>query len=50
MQRPLLDDDLDNQPSIWDVSPQLPDEQLLILLEFTMNLADEGKRLSSSPK
>lgn len=47
--RPILDDELDNQPSTWDVIPQLPDHQLLILLDFAMNLADEMKRLSNNP-
>lgn len=50
LQQPILDDSLDNHPSTWDIIPQLPDEQLLTLLEFTMNLADESKKLSNSPE
>lgn len=46
----MLDDALDNHPSTWDLLPQLSDDQVLILLDFAMNLADEAKKLSTSPK
>ncbi|CAI6333294.1 unnamed protein product [Periconia digitata] len=49
LQQPVLDEGLDSRPSTWDVLPQLPDEQLLILLDFAMNLADETKKLSNAP-
>ncbi|KAL1608405.1 member of the karyopherin-beta [Paraconiothyrium brasiliense] len=49
LQRPILDDALDGHSSTWDVLPPLADDQLLTLLEFAMNLADETKRLSNSP-
>ncbi|PVI02736.1 ARM repeat-containing protein [Periconia macrospinosa] len=49
LQQPVLDKDLENHPSTWDILPQLPDEQLLILLDFAMNLADESKKLSNIP-
>jgi hypothetical protein len=47
VQQPVLDDALDTHPSTWDLLPQLPDEQLLVLLDFAMNLADEAKKLSN---
>ena len=50
VQQPVLDDALDSHPSTWDLLPQLPDEQLLVLLDFAMNLADEAKKLSNMPK
>lgn len=46
----MLDDALDNHPSTWDLLPQLSDDQILVLLDFAMNLADEAKKLSTSPK
>lgn len=49
LQQPVLDNELDNHPSTWDILPQLPDEQLLVLLDFAMNLADETKKLSNIP-
>ncbi|KAF1971854.1 ARM repeat-containing protein [Bimuria novae-zelandiae CBS 107.79] len=49
LQQPILDDALEHHPSTWDVIPQLPDEHLLTLLEFAMNLADETKKLSNNP-
>lgn len=48
-QQPSLDDALEGRPSTWDSLPQLSDEQLLVLLDFAMNLADEAKKLSASP-
>ncbi|KAL6704582.1 member of the karyopherin-beta [Coniothyrium glycines] len=47
MHRPILDDALDQHPSVRDLLPQIPDEQLLVLLDFAMNLADEAKKLSN---
>jgi hypothetical protein len=47
VQQPVLDEALENQPSAWDFFPQLSDDHLSTLLEFTMNLADETKSLSS---
>ncbi|KAF2823707.1 hypothetical protein CC86DRAFT_58908 [Ophiobolus disseminans] len=48
-QQPVLDDALDGHPSTWDLLPQLSDDQLLVLLDFAMNLADEGKKLTNNP-
>jgi hypothetical protein len=45
-QVPCLDASLTEMPSTWDVLPQLTNEQLLCLLELSMNLADEGKKLT----
>lgn len=50
VQQPILDDALDKHPSTWDVLPQLSDDQLLVLLDFAMNLADEAKKLSNVPE
>jgi hypothetical protein len=49
-QSPVLDDALEGHPSTWDLLPQLSDDQILVLLDFAMNLADEAKKLSASPK
>lgn len=49
-QQPILDDALDSHPSTWDILPLLSDQQLQILLEFAMNLADEVKKLSNIPE
>jgi hypothetical protein len=49
-QQPVLDDDLEGHPATWDLFPQLSDDQILVLLDFAMNLADEAKKLSASPK
>ncbi|KAJ4302934.1 member of the karyopherin-beta [Kalmusia sp. IMI 367209] len=49
LQQPILDDALEKHPPTWDVVPQLPDGQLLTVLEFTMDLADETKKLSNNP-
>lgn len=49
VQQPVLDDGLDTHPSTWDLLPQLPDEQMLVLLDFAMGLADEAKKLSNVP-
>ncbi|KAF2868410.1 armadillo-type protein [Massariosphaeria phaeospora] len=49
LQQPVLDDAIDGHSSTWDVLPQLSDQQLLVLLEFAMNLADETKKLSNGP-
>ncbi|KAF1998896.1 hypothetical protein P154DRAFT_438214 [Amniculicola lignicola CBS 123094] len=49
-QQPILDDQLQSQPSTWDIFSQVSDAQLKILLEFAMNLADETKRISNAPK
>ena len=44
--QPVLDDALESSPSAWDTIPQLPDEQLHVLLDFAINLADETKTVS----
>lgn len=49
-QQPVLDDALESHPLTWDLLPQLSDDQVLVLLDFAMNLADEAKKLSASPK
>ncbi|KAH7348156.1 armadillo-type protein [Pyrenochaeta sp. MPI-SDFR-AT-0127] len=49
VQQPILDEALDNHPSTWELIPQLSDDQLLVLLDFSMNLADEAKKLSNLP-
>jgi hypothetical protein len=49
LQQPVLDAGLESHPSALDVIPHLPDERLLVLLEFAMNLADETKKLSNDP-
>lgn len=46
-QQPVLDEALDSHPSTWDLLPQLSDDQLLLLLDFGMNLADEAKKPSN---
>ncbi|KAL5121783.1 member of the karyopherin-beta [Pleosporales sp. CAS-2024a] len=46
--RPVLDDSLDQHPSTFDLLPQLSDDQLLLLLDFGVNLADEAKKPSNS--
>ncbi|KAF2263831.1 ARM repeat-containing protein [Lojkania enalia] len=48
-QQTILDASLDQYSSTWDILPQISDEQLINLLEFSMNLADEAKKLSNSP-
>ncbi|KAF2474327.1 ARM repeat-containing protein [Lindgomyces ingoldianus] len=48
-QQPVLDDALGNQPSTWDILPALSDDQLLCLLEFGMDLADEAKKIANVP-
>jgi hypothetical protein len=48
-QQPILDNALDGHPSIWDLLPQLSDDQLLVVLEFALNLAEEAKRPSPLP-
>ncbi|KAF2715077.1 ARM repeat-containing protein [Pleomassaria siparia CBS 279.74] len=48
-QQPVLDDTLSNYPSTFDVLPLLTDDQVHVLLEFAMNLADEVKKLSNVP-
>lgn len=50
VQQPVLDSALGSHPSAWDLLPQLPDEQLLVLLDFAMNLADEAKKISNLPE
>lgn len=50
LQQPVLDDSLENHPSTWDLLPQLSDDQLLILLDFAMTLADETTKISNAPK
>ena len=50
LQQPVLDDALDSHPSTWDILPQLSDDQLLVLLDFAMNLADETKKISNQPE
>jgi hypothetical protein len=49
-QHPVLDDELFDQPSNWDILPQLSDDQLLVLLEFAMNLSEETKKISNVPE
>jgi hypothetical protein len=49
-QQPVLDVALGNHASTWDLLPQLSDDQLLVLLDFAMNLADEAKKLANIPK
>lgn len=49
-QQPVLDDALADHASTWDLLPQLSDDQLLILLDFAMNLADEAKKVANVPK
>lgn len=49
-QQPVLGDGLEGHPATWDLLPQLSDDQILVLLDFAMNLADEAKKLSASPK
>jgi hypothetical protein len=46
-QRPVLDETLDEHPSIWDLLPQFSDDQLLVMLDFAMSLADESKKPSN---
>jgi hypothetical protein len=46
-QQPVLDDALDSHPPTWDLLPQLSDDQLLLLLDFGMSLADEAKKPSN---
>lgn len=50
VQQSVLDDALENHPSTWDILPQLSDDQLLVLLDFAMNLADECKKLANVSK
>lgn len=49
VQQPVLDDALDSHPSTWDLLPGLSDDQIKILLDVAMNLADEAKKLSNTP-
>lgn len=44
----VLDDALENQPPTWDILLQLSDQQIIALLEFAMNLADESKKISNA--
>ncbi|KAF2272321.1 ARM repeat-containing protein [Westerdykella ornata] len=44
---PIVDTALGDNAPLFDIVSGLPDEQLLILLDFAMNLADEAKRLST---
>jgi hypothetical protein len=48
--QPLLDEAIESYPTMWEVIPQLPENQLLLLLDFSMTLADEAKKLSNSPE
>ncbi|KAI4654642.1 uncharacterized protein J4E79_008516 [Alternaria viburni] len=48
-QRPVLDEALKEHPSTWDLLPQFSDEQLLVMLDFAMSLADEAKKPSNTP-
>jgi len=50
VQHPVLDDSLHSFPSMLDILPHLADAQLLILLDFTRNLAEEGKKLPKLPE
>jgi hypothetical protein len=47
VQRPVLDKELDEHPSTWDLVPQFSDDQLLVMLDFAMSLADESKKPSN---
>lgn len=47
-QAPVLDDSLDEMPSTWDLLPNLTSGQLLCLLEFAMDVADEAKKLQGA--
>ncbi|KAF2205138.1 hypothetical protein GQ43DRAFT_363051 [Delitschia confertaspora ATCC 74209] len=44
-QSPCFGDALDELPSTWDIVPQLNYDHLICLLDFTMELADQGKKL-----
>jgi hypothetical protein len=46
-QRPVLDEALDEHPTTWNLLPQFSDDQLLVMLDFAMNLADESKKPSN---
>ncbi|CAA9958194.1 importin 13 [Pyrenophora teres f. maculata] len=46
-QTPVLDDALDKHPSTWDILPRFTDDQLLVMLDFAMSLADESKKPSN---
>ncbi|KAH5645414.1 hypothetical protein HBI51_115790 [Parastagonospora nodorum] len=46
--QPVLDEALDQHPSTWDLLPRLSDDQLLVLLDFGMSLADEAKKPSNT--
>jgi hypothetical protein len=46
-QRPVLDEALDSHPSTMDLVPQFSDDQLRIMLDFAMSLADESKKPSN---
>ncbi|KAF2184720.1 ARM repeat-containing protein [Zopfia rhizophila CBS 207.26] len=47
-QEPVLDDSLSEASSMWDTLSLLTNEQLLCLLEYGMNLADEAKKLTQA--
>ncbi|KAF1947052.1 hypothetical protein EJ02DRAFT_334677 [Clathrospora elynae] len=48
-QQPVLDNALNEHPSTWDLLPTFSDDQLLVILDFAMSLADETKKLSNLP-
>lgn len=50
VQQAVLDDDLNGHPSALDLVSDLTDEQILVMLEFSMNLADEAKKISQLPE
>jgi hypothetical protein len=49
-QQPVLDEGLDQHPSTWDLLPQFSDDQLLVMLDFAMSLADESKKVANLPE
>ena len=49
-QQPVLDDALARHPAMVDLLPKLSDAQLLVLLDFAMNLGDEAKKTSNAQK
>ncbi|KAF2106783.1 armadillo-type protein [Lophiotrema nucula] len=48
-QHAILDDALENYPPTRDILLRLSDQQIMALLEFAMNMADEAKKISNAP-
>ncbi|OCK81775.1 hypothetical protein K432DRAFT_7196 [Lepidopterella palustris CBS 459.81] len=44
--KPVLEDELSEYPSTWDLLPSLNDEQLRCILRFSMDLAEESKKMN----